>query len=313
MIDSHQNKQKSSPLSHLDKTWRILFSFDKVNSLSSRLDLSRQTSIYLVTFVLVSIFMAELFYRLTQLPVDAKPAAQAAKAGSVYPQFRSSYGSIRWIPAQMPLKVYIAPGLSLDAIQNEETAAPLVNIQNLNNWPDIIAQVLENDQLAASLAPAQGYTEEQYKAVIDGINLWKPLQAEGLFSYEIVGSPEQADVYVFFVHHFVDQMGMALFAGDIRGYTAKRSFPLKAIQAGGKADFKPVLIILRTTDQNGNSMPYIKMRAAAAHEFGHALGIEGHSTNPNDLMSVYYGQGILSANDIATIRYLYHLQPDLIP
>jgi predicted Zn-dependent protease len=55
------------------------------------------------------------------------------------------------------------------------------------------------------------------------------------------------------------------------------------------------------------------MRASAAHEFGHALGIEGHSTNPNDLMSIYYGHGVVSANDAATIRYLYHLTPDLIP
>jgi hypothetical protein len=31
------------------------------------------------------------------------------------------------------------------------------------------------------------------------------------------------------------------------------------------------------------------------------------------LMSVYYGHGAISTNDAATIRYLYHLQPDLIP
>ena len=26
-----------------------------------------------------------------------------------------------------------------------------------------------------------------------------------------------------------------------------------------------------------------QMQASAAHEFGHALGIDGHSTNPHDL------------------------------
>ncbi|MBK9769440.1 MAG: matrixin family metalloprotease [Candidatus Obscuribacter sp.] len=55
-----------------------------------------------------------------------------------------------------------------------------------------------------------------------------------------------------------------------------------------------------------------RMKAAATHEFGHALGIEGHSTNPQDLMSMYYGRGVISPNDAATLRYLYCLQPDLI-
>ncbi|MGC8054832.1 matrixin family metalloprotease, partial [Salmonella enterica] len=47
------------------------------------------------------------------------------------------------------------------------------------------------------------------------------------------------------------------------------------------------------------------MRASAGHEFGHALGIDQHSTNPYDLMSVYYGRGVVSNNDAATIRYIY--------
>ncbi len=70
---------------------------------------------------------------------------------------------------------------------------------------------------------------------------------------------------------------------------------------------------LRTTEGNGVPMAFLKMRASAAHEFGHALGIEGHSRNPADLMSLYYGNGTVSPSDAATIRYLYHLTPDLIP
>ena len=109
-----------------------------------------------------------------------------------------------------------------------------------------------------------------------------------------------------------------LFQNDIRGYTAKRSFPYAAVQAAIQAGkpvdfFRPVLCLLRTTDSANNPMSLDRMRASAAHEFGHALGIEGHSTNPGDLMSIYYGHGVVSANDAATIRYLYHLRPDLIP
>ena len=70
---------------------------------------------------------------------------------------------------------------------------------------------------------------------------------------------------------------------------------------------------MRTGSQSGEPIPYDHMKASAAHEFGHALGIEGHSSNPQDLMSIYYGRGVVSPNDAATIRYLYHQAPDLVP
>lgn len=232
---------------------------------------------------------------------------------TVYPEFKSSYGTIRWLNEQMPLKVYVSHGLSLEGFIDEELGAPVVNVDNLNKWPDLLADVATSPEAMQGLPQAPGFTEAHYQAVIQGISMWKPFEKEGLFSYVLVTDPAEADIHVFFVHHFVNKMGLALFSGDIRGYTAKRSFPYKAIIAGGKAEFKPVLIMLRTTEANGTSLPFQKMRAAAAHEMGHALGIEGHSTNPIDIMSIYYGNGIISANDAATIRYLYHLVPDLIP
>jgi len=244
-----------------------------------------------------------------------RPMGQPMKYGGaiVYPEFRSSYGSIRWLKEQMPLKVYVSNGLTLEGIIDEEMGVPAVNVNNLSKWPDLLADVASNPDSLAELPVAQGFVPEHYQAALQGINMWKRFEPEGLFSFVLVDNPAQADIQVFWVHHFVDKMGLALFSGDIRGYTAKRSFPFKAIMSGGKADFKPVLVQLRTTEANGVSMPFAKMKAAAAHEFGHALGIEGHSTNPNDLMSLYYGQGTISPNDASTIRYLYHLTPDLIP
>ena len=131
---------------------------------------------------------------------------------------------------------------------------------------------------------------EHYQAAVEGINSWLHL-ANGVYSYQIVQDPSDADIYVFWTNHFVNKLGLALFENDIRGYTAKRSFPLAAVQAavqaGRQIDFKPVVTLLRTTEGSGLPMPVAKLRASAAHEFGHALGIEGHSRNPNDLMSVF--------------------------
>lgn len=109
------------------------------------------------------------------------------------------------------------------------------------------------------------------------------------------------------------KLGFGLLANDIRGYTAKRSFWYREISAGAQAQFKPVITLLRVTNQRGEAMPLSHIKAAAAHEFGHALGIEGHSNNPQDLMSVFYGRGVISPNDAATIRHLYHMPPDLVP
>ena len=238
---------------------------------------------------------------------------QAVRTPSgVYPEYASSYGPIRWLKEQMPLKVWVANGQAIDAILDPQLGAPYANVDNTNGWPDLVAHILETNKVG-TLPQAEGFTPQQRQAAIDGISMWKPFEKEGLISYVFTDDPLEADIHLFWVNHFVNKQGMALFSNDIRGYTAKRSFPYKAIMAGKQAAFKPVVIILRTTDKHGQPMTYSKMRAAAAHEFGHALGIEGHSRNPGDLMNVYYGNGTISGSDAATLRYLYHQTPALIP
>lgn len=231
----------------------------------------------------------------------------------VYPEFRSAYGVIRWIPDQMPLKVYVSRGSTLDGFIDDQLGAPKTSVDNRDRWPDLVADVLEQDGAVQQLPQAEGFIPEHYQAAIQGISGWKAFEKEGLFSFQFTEHPEEADIYVFWTNHFVNKLGMGLFQNDIRGYTAKRSFPYKLIIQGKQAQFKPVLTLLRTTNQQGQPMSIDMMRASAAHEMGHALGIEGHSANPVDLMSVYYGRGVISANDAATIRYLYRLTPDLIP
>lgn len=250
--------------------------------------------------------------RSTRKPAASRGAPQGP--AGVYPEFRSSYGVIRWIPDQMPLRVWVSNGQAIDSILDPEWGAPYINTDFVSRWPDVVADVISNPEKLASLPTTRDFYPEHRQAALEGINFWKPFQKEGLFSFELTDDPMEADIHVFFVHHFVGKQGMALFSNDIRGYTAKRSFPYKAIVEGKHADFKPVVIVVCTTEgQKQTPMPPVKMRAAVGHEFGHALGIEGHSKNAADLMSLYYGNGTLSRSDIATIRYLYKLTPDLIP
>ncbi len=236
----------------------------------------------------------------------------AAYPSGVYPQFRSGAGTVRWLAEQMPLKVYISRGLSLDSIIDNNNV-PVCNVSTLGSWPDVVASLLEKPGELEKLSLAEGFIPMHYQAALEGINEWKIFERQGLFSFSNIDDPSEADIYVFWTNHFVNNLGLGLFANDIRGYTSKRSFSYDQILQGKKAPFKPVVIVLRTTDSIGQPMALNRMKASAAHEFGHALGIEGHSINHEDLMSVYYGNGTISKNDAATIRYLYQLRPDLIP
>ncbi|MGE0262718.1 MAG: matrixin family metalloprotease [Candidatus Obscuribacterales bacterium] len=239
------------------------------------------------------------------------PAQQRGPAG-VYPEFRSAHGVIHWLKEQMPLKVWVSDGLAIDAILDPQLGAPYANTKDVAKWPDLVAHILDHPEKLQALPVAEGYSPQHKQAALAGINSWKPIEKEGYFSYVLTDDPMEADIHLFWVNHFVDQRGMALFQNDIRGYTSKRSFPYKMIMQGRQMPFKPVVIILSTTDRQGQ-LSVAKMKAAAAHEFGHALGIEGHSSNPADLMSIYYGNGSISPNDAATVRYLYKLTPDLVP
>jgi hypothetical protein len=231
----------------------------------------------------------------------------------VYPEFQYAGKTVHWLKDQMPLKVYVSPGTTLDKIIDEETGGPVCNVNNLGAWPDLAAKVLETPGQLQAQPMAEGFYQEYYQAAKDGIDSWNRFSREGFISFQFTADPQDADIYVFWVHHFVNKLGMELLANDIRGYTSKISFPLDAILAGKKVPFKPVVIMLRTTNSNHNSVPLPWMKASSAHEFGHALGIEGHSTNQRDLMSVYYGNGTISDNDAATLRYVYQRTPDLVP
>jgi hypothetical protein len=186
-------------------------------------------------------------------------------------------------------------------------------------------QVLEAGQIG-SLPQVAPFSDEMYQAAMRGVSSWKVLEPEGLFTYGLTDNPDEADVYVFWTNHFVNKLGLGLFENDIRGQTSKWLLPAQAVLSAMQENNldlirrsrKPVVILLRTTASDGQNMQTVRdMEAAAAHEMGHALGIDGHSQNPRDLMSVYYAQGQPypkpGPNDLATMRYLYHRQAEMIP
>lgn len=253
--------------------------------------------------------------------------AAARGGGSVYPQFKNPYGVVRWIPQQMPLKVFITHGLSIADWRNpqlpemvNDLGGPLASMDSLNQWPRLVKNIIYGEKFS-QLTVASGYNEDMWRAVAQGIGQWKAFEKEGLFKFDLTDNADEANVFIFWLPHFTNKMGMAITQNDTKGCTSKDIFPYKVIQQvlsgqipPERVDFKPVVVQLVTCERPfGGPIPLGKLVSASAHEMGHVLGIDGHSTNPADLMCINYGRGVVSPNDAATIRYLYHLNPDLVP
>ena len=108
------------------------------------------------------------------------------------------------------------------------------------------------------------FTDERKKSALAGFAQWV-LATGGVVRYEEVALPAKADLVVKFdpdtwVPHETGTAGStALYFSGLRLRKAEMELA------------------------TGRATPY-QLQTTAAHEFGHALGIDGHSNDPDDLM-----------------------------
>lgn len=125
------------------------------------------------------------------------------------------------------------------------------------------------------------------KTVIDAIWEWNTY-----FPLQIVDNPEIADIKIF-------NKRPPLKPGKLRARSAETSYQLYQNKSGALSQS---FVICLSPMQVGKYLP-----AAARHEFGHALGIWGHSSEKTDVM--YYSQVAdpppISARDINTLKRIY--------
>jgi tetratricopeptide (TPR) repeat protein len=86
--------------------------------------------------------------------------------------------------------------------------------------------------------------------------------------------------------------------------------PFEAI--GNTITRSDVTVAIHTAD--GRPMPWTGLKQTVLHEMGHAIGIQGHSPFPQDIMywqvNAQQGQG-LTSRDIQTVSMLYDLEADI--
>lgn len=139
-------------------------------------------------------------------------------------------------------------------------------------------------------AGVSGYRDEYYTQVKRAMDEWVHGAGKNLISYDIVDKPDDADIRVYFVNEILKKTGKGYITGLATPHT--RGNILKHYEI--------------------KFVPNESLYTTALHEFGHALGIRGHSSDKSDIMyaSVNNVQG-LSQRDKNTLALLYTLYPDV--
>jgi len=162
----------------------------------------------------------------------------------------------------------------------------------LDHWPALPVRVYFANDL--TVTPSGGSPTRVNTLIQTGFDRW-PAATGGIVGYRIVTDPAQADITVS-VTTIPDPVGLSE-TGQTSVQTA----------AGGVLTTATVLIYVWPDI----TVPELTqgLLATATHEFGHALGIAGHSSDPSDVMYVNHAPArdvLLSPRDVNTIKTIYY-------
>lgn len=197
---------------------------------------------------------------------------------------------VRWSRQKMPLRIWISPGLELPKVQNFS--------QLQQTRVDFVFSQMQRKALLNNLPVAKGWNQDMNYAVAAGIEKWRIFEQEGLLKFGFTTDPYKAHVMIFYTDQFLGTSGPG--GINVGANTSAQLFTPTQVR-DPRYRQKPVIIEFNLSV---NSMPE-KIQGAAAHEFGHALGIKAHSPYRDDIMYADRIVSELSEGDKATLRLLY--------
>ena len=145
-------------------------------------------------------------------------------------------------------------------------------------------------------------------AVKGAFNFWAK-STNNFFSFVYIDNPDDADIKVQISGSAKTNCGDAgcYYVAALTSPEIKNNI------------LKHMNMLIYTTDPYGKPTAPDQLQKVAMHEIGHALGVMGHSDNPNDIMYAsaqhnkndYFSQyrSALSTNDVNTLNYLYMIVP----
>ncbi len=225
-----------------------------------------------------------------------------------YDPTQDQLGLVRWERNKMPLHVWIAPGLKLPDVPFSELPSTRVNL---------VRDMLQALHPFSELEQTPGWAENFNSIAAAGFEEWRQFETEGLVSFDFTDDPKMAHILVFWTDGFKDADAPG--GVYVQALTCSQQLPVdkareleaagrKIVPVGyvvpGRGDIiqNPVVIELGVGSE-------FRLHGAAAHEFGHALGIIKHSPYREDLMYVDRVVDELSPGDKETFRRLYHASP----
>ena len=162
----------------------------------------------------------------------------------------------------------------------------------LDHWPALPVRVYFANDIAVT--PKDGRPTRVNSVIQTGFNRWSAATG-GVVGYHLVTDPAQADITVS-VTTVPDPVGLS--------ETGKTS-----VRTGAEGGLQLAMIEIYIWPDITDAELTQGLLATATHEFGHALGIAGHSSNAGDVMYILHqpGQDVaLTARDVNTVKTLYY-------
>ncbi len=162
----------------------------------------------------------------------------------------------------------------------------------LDHWSSLPVSVYFTNDL--TVTPKSGSPTRVNDLIQTSFNRW-PAATGGVIGYTLTSDPSQANITVT-TTTIPDPTGLSE-TGNTSVGTTSGNVLTKAIM---QIYVWPDITVTELTQG---------LLATAAHEFGHALGIGGHSPDPNDVMYASHDPNAdvpLSVRDINTIKTIYY-------